>query len=219
MRHLVYIVVYSCFAAKSIATGSLQAEAPAASMQSVQRSLQNMSYSINNQDQELATLKQKIQNQESVLDSMHAEVSALIKAAKESQKSTSAQVDTRLKSMEKNLEKLVADLKQFKKHANESSTSFTEIQKKLAEQQEISSLQGQQIKDLENALRHIATALQVKGSQNIASDTSSSGEYRVKAGDTLEKIAKSHGTTIDAIRRENNLSKDIIYPGQKLHIP
>lgn len=214
MRYLVYFVVYSCFVA-----GSLQAEAPAASMQSLQRSLQNMSYSINNQDQELATLKQKIQNQESVLDSMHAEVSALIKAAKESQKSTGAQVDSRLKNMEKTLEKLVADLKQFKKHANETSTSFSEIQKKLAEQHEISSLQGQQIKDLENALRHIATAMQTKGAQSLAADTSSSSEYRVKAGDTLEKIAKSHGTTIDAIRRENSLCKDTIYPGQKLHIP
>lgn len=202
--------VYSCFLA-----GSLFAEAPAASMQTVQRSLQNMSYSINNQDQELSLLKHKIQNQESVLDSMHAEVTSLIKAAKESQKSTGAQVDTRLKSMEKNIDKLVGDLKQFKKHANESSASFTEIQKKLAEQQEISSLQAQQIKDLETALRHIANALQAKTSP----EKSQSGEYRVKAGDSLEKIAREHGTTIDAIRRENNLNKDVIYPGQKLHIP
>lgn len=179
----------------------------------LQRTLQNMSYSISNQDQELALLKQKIANQESVLDSMHSEVTSLIKAAKESQKSTGSQVDTRLKAMEKNIDKLVSDLKQFKKHANESSTSFTEIQKKLSEQQEISTLQAQQIKDLENALRHLTSALQAKTNPLAA------GEYRVKSGDTLEKIAKEHGTTIDAIRRENNLSKDIIYPGQKLQIP
>lgn len=206
----IFLTVYSFLVA-----GSLLAEVPANSMQSLQRSLQNMNYSINNQDQELSLLKQKIQNQESVVDSMHTEVSALIKAAKESQKSTGAQVDTRLKSMEKNIDKLVADLKQFKKHANETSSSFTEMQKKFAEQQEISSLQAQQIKDLESALRHIASALQTKSTP----ESTQSGQYRVKPGDTLEKIAKEHHTTIDAIRRENSLSKDIIYPGQKLQIP
>ncbi len=187
----------------------------AASLYELQRSVQNMSYSISNQDAELAHLKQKIVNQESTLDSMHAEVSALIKAAKESQKSTGAQVDTKLKSMEKNIDKLVSDLKQFKKHANESADSFAEIQKKLAHQQEISSLQAQQIKELESALRNIASALQTK----TGVEKSASGEYRVKAGDSLEKIAKEHGTTIEAIRRENSLTKDTIYPGQKLHIP
>lgn len=209
MRYLIFLWVYA---------GSLRAEAPAssqsASSQSVQRTLQNMSYSINNQDQEIAHLKQKIANQEAVLDSMHTEVTSLIKAAKDSQKSTSSQVDTRLKSMEKNIDKLLADLKQFKKHANESSTSLSQIQKKLSEQEEISSLQAQQIKDLEAALRSLAGALQTK-----SQDKPKSGEYRVKAGDTLEKIAKDSGTSIESIKKENNLTKDTIYPGQKLHIP
>jgi LysM repeat protein len=181
----------------------------------LQRTLQNMSYSISNQDTEIAHLKQKIQNQESILDSMHSEVTALIKSAKEQQKSTGNQVDTRLKSMEKNIDKLVADLKQFKKYSEGSASSFDEIQKKLSKQEEIIQLQAQQIKDLESALRHLASAMQTKSSPA----TSTPGEYRVKSGDSLEKIAKEHGTTIDAIRRENSLTKDVIYPGQKLHIP
>lgn len=196
-------------------TGTLFAEVPA-SNQTISRSLQNLSYSVNNQDQEIATLKQKFHNQEAILDSMHTEVKELIKAAKESQKNSGEKVDSRLKSMEKNLDKLVSDLKQFKKHANDSSSSLGQLEKKLKEQEEISSLQAQQIKDLESALRTLANALQVKAP---ASSASSSGEYRVKAGDSLEKIAKENGTTIEAIKRENNLTKSTIYPGQKLHIP
>lgn len=199
----------------ALLVGTLSAEVPTASLYELQRSVQNMSHSISNQDAELAHLKQKILNQESTLDSMHTEVSALIKAAKEAQKSTGVQVDTKLKSMEKNIDKLVSDLKQFKKHANESGDSFAEIQKKLTHQQEISSLQAQQIKELESALRNIASALQTK----TGVEKSAAGEYRVKAGDSLEKIAKEHSTTIEAIRRENNLTKDTIYPGQKLQIP
>ncbi len=46
-----------------------------------------------------------------------------------------------------------------------------------------------------------------------------SGEYIVKAGDTLSGIAKAHGTTVRAIREANNLSGDTIKPGQKITIP
>jgi LysM repeat protein len=43
--------------------------------------------------------------------------------------------------------------------------------------------------------------------------------YTVKSSDTLTKIAKMHGTTIKAIRAENNLTTDHIKVGQKLKIP
>jgi len=43
--------------------------------------------------------------------------------------------------------------------------------------------------------------------------------YTVKSGDSLTKIAKAHGTTIKAIRAENNLTTDHIKVGQKLKIP
>lgn len=56
------------------------------------------------------------------------------------------------------------------------------------------------------------------------STTALSGEigvatYTVKSGDTLSKIAKSHGTTIKAIEAANGLSTTKIKVGQKLKIP
>ena len=42
--------------------------------------------------------------------------------------------------------------------------------------------------------------------------------YVVKTGDTLEKIAKNHGTTIQAVRTANKIKNDRIHPGQKLHL-
>ena len=53
------------------------------------------------------------------------------------------------------------------------------------------------------------------------STVASSGEeiYAVKSGDTLTKIAKSHGTTVKAIESENNLSTTKIKVGQKLKMP
>ena len=41
--------------------------------------------------------------------------------------------------------------------------------------------------------------------------------YVVQSGDTLYKISKEHGVSVDELRRLNKLGKDDnIYPGQKL---
>ena len=55
---------------------------------------------------------------------------------------------------------------------------------------------------------------------SIGSDTGMGGEtYTVKSGDSLTKIAKARGTTVKAIKAENNLNTDHIKVGQKLKIP
>jgi membrane-bound lytic murein transglycosylase D len=43
--------------------------------------------------------------------------------------------------------------------------------------------------------------------------------HRVKAGQTLEGIAKTHGTTVAALRRHNKLRADRVRAGQSLTIP
>lgn len=43
--------------------------------------------------------------------------------------------------------------------------------------------------------------------------------YRVRSGDSLWNIARSHGTTVDDLRRMNNLSTSRIYAGQVLEVP
>lgn len=43
--------------------------------------------------------------------------------------------------------------------------------------------------------------------------------YTVKRGNTLWSIAKQFGTTVDQLKRINNLMNDTIYMGQQLIIP
>ena len=43
--------------------------------------------------------------------------------------------------------------------------------------------------------------------------------YTVQRRDTLWEIARTHGTTPEAIRRENGLTSTVIYPGQRLRVP
>jgi LysM repeat protein len=50
-------------------------------------------------------------------------------------------------------------------------------------------------------------------------DNSAAATYTVKSGDTLTRIAKTHGTTVKALKAENSLTTDRIKVGQKLKIP
>ena len=43
-------------------------------------------------------------------------------------------------------------------------------------------------------------------------------KYTVKAGDILAKIAKEYNTTVELIKRANNLSSDVIRPEQQLKL-
>jgi len=43
-------------------------------------------------------------------------------------------------------------------------------------------------------------------------------EYLVRAGDSLEKIARNHGTTVDLIQKCNSLQGKLIHPGDRLRI-
>jgi lipoprotein-anchoring transpeptidase ErfK/SrfK len=49
--------------------------------------------------------------------------------------------------------------------------------------------------------------------------TESDVAYEVRSGDTLGQIASSNRTTVDLIKKANNLSNDIIRPKQRLKIP
>ena len=59
-----------------------------------------------------------------------------------------------------------------------------------------------------------------QGEKTPAADRTKTATYRVKRGDTLEKIAKKHNTTLAALLKANKMKlKDPLYVGRKLKIP
>lgn len=99
----------------------------------------------------------------------------------------------------------------------------------------IAKAHGVSLKDLEAANPNVQPSrLRIGASLNIPASangtsmatgstgsTDMSGEevYVVKSGDTLTRIAHTHGTTVKALESENNLSTTKIKVGQKLKIP
>jgi peptidoglycan DL-endopeptidase LytE len=52
----------------------------------------------------------------------------------------------------------------------------------------------------------------------FASTSAYASTYQVQAGDTLDKISKANTTTVQELKSENNLTSNLIFPGQVLQI-
>ncbi len=82
---------------------------------------------------------------------------------------------------------------------------------------------------LRSSLIHPGQSLRVPGAERRAGRTAGgSGEtpasaaavvHVVRRGDSLERIARRHGATVDALRRANGLRSSLIHPGQSLRVP
>ena len=76
------------------------------------------------------------------------------------------------------------------------------------------------IKSLNNLTSNVLTIGQVlKIPTTTSSEGNNSISYTVKRGDTLYQIASRYHTTVDAIKRLNNLTSNILNIGQVLKIP
>jgi len=78
------------------------------------------------------------------------------------------------------------------------------------------------IEDFPN-FKHIAEAQRKLEDLNLriifsSLQTPQTKVYEVKPGDSLEKISKAFNTTVELIKKSNNLSSNSIRPGQKLRI-
>jgi lipoprotein-anchoring transpeptidase ErfK/SrfK len=48
--------------------------------------------------------------------------------------------------------------------------------------------------------------------------TPGSMEYEIKSGDSLDKIARDHKTTVELIKKSNDMASDNIFPGKKIKV-
>ncbi len=99
----------------------------------------------------------------------------------------------KLAALEKNNEKIAADIRALSEHANQTTSTFGMYRERIEE-------------------------IDAKVGQSKPSSFSLKS-YRVKPGDSLEKIAKRHKITLENLKKANNLSDDRIMIGQDLQIP
>lgn len=181
-------------------------------LREIRDSLDALRHEVNNHEAEIRMAEERSSNQEATISSMRQMLQDSTQANKEILKGNASTVDGKIANLESINKGLAADIVQLKSHANESSTALGQYKQKISELEKLVSQQSQNIEHLQAALRSLTEAL--GGSTADGSNT-----YRVKSGDSLEKIARAHNTTIRAIKELNRLSNDRIVIGQTLQMP
>lgn len=112
----------------------------------------------------------------------------------------------------------VADLRELKTHANDLEVSFSQYKRRFGEFEQLVDRHTRNITNLEAAIRTLTTLVK-EGSAPAAAAIASGNRYKVKSGDTLEKIAKANQVTVKQLKEANQLKNDLIIVGQELVVP
>lgn len=125
-----------------------------------------------------------------------------------------SKIEKKISDLERLLEKTKEDLRELAAHANQSSSSFNQYREKLfacerqiAHQSEVLS----EVTKLKGTLTSLSKAMQAP--------VTAAKSYKVKSGDSLEKIARHTNCSIDQLKKLNGLNNDTIMVGQELKIP
>jgi LysM repeat protein len=166
----------------------------------VQTNLDDLRHDINCFRSELQILEGRIKSHEGALTALrHQDL--------EKQQTKIDQIAKSLTILEKSWgEKEQAaspELKQLTHHAKETSLALKQFKERILE--------------IENELLSQQRRFETASRQPV--ENSADKLYRVKQGDTLEKIARNHQTSVEKIKRLNELEKDSIFIGQQLKIP
>jgi len=103
------------------------------------------------------------------------------------------------------------NLQRLASHANETTVALSQFKGRVQELEQELSSQQKRFEDL----------AKVKGSiESLAKSIKAPYKlYKVRPGDSLEKIAQAHHTKVERIKKLNDLDRDLIVVGQELKIP
>ncbi|HUD01878.1 MAG TPA: LysM peptidoglycan-binding domain-containing protein [Rhabdochlamydiaceae bacterium] len=155
----------------------------------------DLKHELHGTEVELKLLEEKFESRETETVSPKGDVAAL---------------QRKIALLEKTIDKMGAELRSLMTYANQTTTSLSQYRDQI---QEIDRKLGEVGK-----LR--STLSQISKNHSVSEDTpsESSKNYRVKSGDSLEKIARKFHVSIETLKRENHLSTDKIVVGQELII-
>lgn len=188
------------------------------SIREMRSSIDDLRHISNNHETEIRTIEEKFKNVESIMDSLRKQIQDQTQGAKEQLKNSSTSLEAKLGDLDLAIKSLTADLRQIKNHSNESSSALSQYKQRILDLEKTVAAQTQNIDNLQSALKALMDAMQVKDGLKDTS-TASSKIYRVKSGDSLEKIAQANQTTVKAIKDLNGMTNDRIIVGQKLQLP
>ena len=204
-----------------------------AAIKEIKNALDNMRHGINNHEIEMRAFEERLSTLDSMIETVRDQAGEAQRAHKEQMKGSSQDLETKITALETNSKGIMGDLKQLKTHANDSAAVLAQMVQKFSELEKVIDRQNQDIDSLQTAMHSLVEALgagktlgggKESGSKDAGKKnpaTTPENSYRVKPGDSLEKIARAHQTSIRALKELNHLPEedDKIVVGKILLIP
>lgn len=182
--------------------------------------VEDMRHEVNNHETEIRMFDEQLKNMDSIIENMQNQLEEALKLSKEQMKNGFAMFESRIIALENMTKGIINDMVTFKTYTNETANILSQYKQKISELEKIILQQNQNMEHLQTAISSLMEAFQVKGQTSTKSENiTASKSYKVKPGDNLEKVARSHQTTIQAIKEANGLTTDRIVVGQILAIP
>ena len=175
--------------------------------------LSDVKHTLSNTQVEMQILEDRLRSHDTSLQNTKSQSYHLADGAEQK----ISMIEKRLAQIEKMQDKIASEIKQLSSHANQTSTALTQHQTKMKDLELKASEQSKVIHDLSDLKGTLSSISQAIGKPSVGSKHATS--YRVKSGDTLEKIAKAHSTNVEAIKKHNQLSSTKIMIGQEIKIP
>lgn len=116
-------------------------------------------------------------------------------------------LQSRIHIQESTIDNLSLAMKSLEKHIQQ----ILEYQDKIEVQLKNHENRLQSVSELKNTLTNLLKKMQAV--------TAKKQSYRVQARDSLEKIARLHLVSVEALKASNKLTSDTIFIGQELQIP
>lgn len=194
------------------------AEQNADSLQKMQESFSLLRHRIDNQQTVVKTFEERLLNFETMLEALREDLKLEGKKQKEVLSTKTQSLDLRVASLEKVSEALLADVKQISKSFNEALLAFKGLNQKFTDLESSVSKNGRNLANLQSSVQSLLQAFQPE-MKELAETDSKTVNYKIKNGDSLEKIAKAHNTSVQVIKELNQMSNDKIIVGKTIKIP
>ena len=216
LRTFLFLIIFSSLVQLSAAPVRNnvpdQGNAAIAQMRS---SFESMRHDLNNHEVEIRVFEEKLLNLDAIIDAIRDQLNDTNKWHKEQLKGSSANLESKITTLDA-------------LYSNETSTTLSQYKQRIGDLEKVVEQQSQNIDHLQAAMQTLMEAILVKDTStakinpdkvNSEKGTVSGNSYRIKAGDSLEKIARANQTTVQAIKDLNGLVNDKIVVGQLIHLP
>lgn len=160
---------------------------------------------------EFQILESRIQDQESIVSALRREIADAGNEGGSLAFQRLEALEDKLAALETRQGALLSDLQKVAEHSDNTSQSLSQVHSQMQEVERNLTHRNQK---LEENIGHLKRSV----SEFIGALAPSTKTYTVQAGDSLEKIARRHGTSIQGIKDANGLTSDLIRVGQKLKI-